>query len=299
MGRSDFFQFLKERGVSSDAICFCEVMAKVHAVTGPDSYNRDSKNDAAANDACPTLAYSLYFARRPKVAFGRPRRGRRFSRGGDEFDESSSRSRSRSPTRHIVSGEMELTELTVKFSPDNSPNTSPTNSPPSSPLPSPPASPLPCMDDLDYQSAISSVQELQSVTAENTERFKNFIDPYTGAIKYLRILVIEDSRFQRKLIVRRLMQCLGEELTDYEDRWPVVSVQSGEEALSVIEKEASTPYNVFIVDENLDGGGGVLKGHEVGVLTPTIFLALKSTTGYIISKKKSTYERCDNYRVYS
>lgn len=82
----------------------------------------------------------------------------------------------------------------------------------------------------------------------------------TRNLKDLRILVIEDSIFQRKLIVRGLMKCLGEEMTDYEDKWPVVSIGNGEEAFKLLESQR---YDIFIVDENLDGTGGILKGHEV------------------------------------
>lgn len=56
------------------------------------------------------------------------------------------------------------------------------------------------------------------------------------------------------------MKCLGEELTDYEDKWPVVSIGNGEEAFKLLESQR---YDIFIVDENLDGTGGILKGHEV------------------------------------
>jgi CheY-like chemotaxis protein len=85
------------------------------------------------------------------------------------------------------------------------------------------------------------------------------------SLKDLRILVIEDSNFQRKLIVRGLMKCLGEELTDYEDKWPVVSIGNGEEAFQLLESQR---YDIFIVDENLDGTGGILKGHEVKLSGP-------------------------------
>jgi CheY-like chemotaxis protein len=84
--------------------------------------------------------------------------------------------------------------------------------------------------------------------------------PPIKSLKDLRILVIEDSNFQRKLIVRGLMKCIGEELTDYEDKWPVVSTGNGEEAFKLLESQR---YDIFIVDENLDGTGGILKGHEV------------------------------------
>lgn len=86
-------------------------------------------------------------------------------------------------------------------------------------------------------------------------------------MKDLRILVIEDSMFQRKLIVRGLMKCLGEELTDYEDKWPVVSIGNGEEAFKLLESQR---YDIFIVDENLDGTGGILKGHEVFIIIDNI-----------------------------
>ena len=257
MKRSDLYVFLQTRGVLADAFVFCEVMSKVHTSS--------MKGQNGSAESCPppssdsaqhtTLAYDLYVARKTRNAGGRGRRGRKMFRQLQDDEEARERRfrRSNSPRRDMHISD----EHRVKFSPDNSPVNSPQTSPTSTPLASPDSSPPSSDDEAD----------VGRPTASNHYDFNNFIDPYTGEIKYLRILVIEDSQFQRKLIVRRLMKCLGEEITDYEDKWPVVSVQSGEEALTAIEQETVTPYNVFIVDENLDGGGGVLRGHEVGGAT--------------------------------
>lgn len=109
------------------------------------------------------------------------------------------------------------------------------------------------------------------------------------SLKDLRILVIEDSNFQRKLIVRGLMKCIGEEITDYEDKWPVVSIGNGEEAFKLLESQR---YDIFIVDENLDGTGGILKGHQVILsfrLFPLIYL------GHCSFKRTSSSARFDHY----
>ena len=251
--RSDLYDFLQERGVLTDAFACCEVMSKLyanHANTHRQDGSQEHSPPPPSNYAQNPTAYDLFVARKVRGAVVRGRRGRKVPRQVCKEDEARDREvRSRSPMRDMHISE----EHRVKFSPDNSPVNSPQTSPTTSPLSSPHSSPPSSDDEAD----------VGITTASNHYHFNNFIDPYTGKMKYLRILVIEDSQFQRKLIVHRLRRCLGEQLTNYEDKWPVVSVQSGEEALTAIEQETVTPYNVFIVDENLDGGGGVLRGHEV------------------------------------
>ena len=84
-------------------------------------------------------------------------------------------------------------------------------------------------------------------------------------IKNLRILIIEDSNFQRKLMTRLLMNIMQVDMSSHAERWPVVSAGNGEEALALIDESSlkGSHYDVFIVDENLEGSGGILRGHEI------------------------------------
>jgi CheY-like chemotaxis protein len=85
-------------------------------------------------------------------------------------------------------------------------------------------------------------------------------------IKDLNVLIIEDSNFQRKLMTRRMMNMMQVDMSDYAERWPVVSASNGEEALTMIDSmyaRTGKTYDVLIVDEVLDGSGGILRGHEI------------------------------------
>jgi CheY-like chemotaxis protein len=68
----------------------------------------------------------------------------------------------------------------------------------------------------------------------------------------LTFLLLEDSTMQQKIMKRRLEQT-GVNLH-------VVSVYSGESAIEII--KTSQRFDVIVVDQNLSGGGGLMRGHE-------------------------------------
>ena len=107
----------------------------------------------------------------------------------------------------------------------------------------------------------NSIAEITEIRGKVDEKIKN-----------LRVLIIEDTRSQRKLMTRRLMKVIQMDKADDAARWPVESATSGEVALELIEnvnkrsQEGSGSgcgYDVLIVDEELNGSGGVLMGHEI------------------------------------
>ena len=70
---------------------------------------------------------------------------------------------------------------------------------------------------------------------------------------YAKILVVEDSNAQRKIIIKRL--------TDADPTWEITGAASGEEALQKL-KAAKFKFDVVFVDENLSVNNG-LYGHEL------------------------------------
>jgi CheY-like chemotaxis protein len=70
---------------------------------------------------------------------------------------------------------------------------------------------------------------------------------------YAKILVVEDSNAQRKIIIRRLQ--------DADPTWEITGAASGEEALQKL-KAAKFKFDVVFVDENLSVNNG-LYGHEL------------------------------------
>ena len=78
-----------------------------------------------------------------------------------------------------------------------------------------------------------------------------------------KILVVEDSAAQRKIVVQRL--------TKADTSWDISFAVNGEDALQKL-KAAKLMFDVCIVDENLSVGDG-LYGHElVTVINTTIKL---------------------------
>lgn len=88
-----------------------------------------------------------------------------------------------------------------------------------------------------------------------------------NAMKELRILIVEDSTFQRKLMTRKLMSMLKVDMSDDAAiRQPVVAASSGEEALALVNsvvERTGRQYDLLVVDQVLDSSGGVLTGHEI------------------------------------
>ena len=78
----------------------------------------------------------------------------------------------------------------------------------------------------------------------------------------LRLLIIEDSTAQRKIMMKRLQMASLQKHKKEEDLWVMGSAGSGEEALSMIDGGPQA-FDIIIVDENLGGAGGELMGHEV------------------------------------
>ena len=76
---------------------------------------------------------------------------------------------------------------------------------------------------------------------------------FTSADSF-KILVVEDSELQRKLLVKRLYRACPE--------WEVTTACSGEQALEEI-KSAGNNFDVVLVDENLSEYPNVLRGHQV------------------------------------
>jgi CheY-like chemotaxis protein len=71
--------------------------------------------------------------------------------------------------------------------------------------------------------------------------------------EYAKILVVEDSNAQRKIIIRRLQEA--------DPTWEITGAASGEEALQKL-KAAKFKFDVVFVDENLSVNNG-LYGHEL------------------------------------
>lgn len=86
--------------------------------------------------------------------------------------------------------------------------------------------------------------------------------PPTSPLKTsLRVLIIEDSKAQRKIMMKRLQLASGQlQNNQLDDAWVMGSASSGEEALQIVQTHA---FDIVIVDENLGGSGGKLMGHEV------------------------------------
>lgn len=72
----------------------------------------------------------------------------------------------------------------------------------------------------------------------------------------LRVMVVEDSKSQRKLMLYRMRCIPGAE------NWVVRAAINGEEALSLV-NSSDEPFDVVIVDENMQSSGGSLLGHEI------------------------------------
>eukprot|EP00599_Poterioochromonas_sp_BG-1_P010081 CAMPEP_0173152824 /NCGR_PEP_ID=MMETSP1105-20130129/12476_1 /TAXON_ID=2985 /ORGANISM="Ochromonas sp., Strain BG-1" /LENGTH=728 /DNA_ID=CAMNT_0014068605 /DNA_START=123 /DNA_END=2306 /DNA_ORIENTATION=+ len=79
----------------------------------------------------------------------------------------------------------------------------------------------------------------------------NFGENYCA--QYAKILVVEDSNAQRKIIIRRLQ--------DADPTWEITGAASGEEALQKL-KAAKFKFDVVFVDENLSVNNGLF-GHEL------------------------------------
>jgi CheY-like chemotaxis protein len=257
-----FFTFLDEKGIVSDCFLFVDVLFKIHSASASKVNLDEIWNQHWSPDLGPistTLAYDIFLAQHARS--GRGRLDKRFA---DEKQSHPERIPSpcqvglRDPGLSNVEGSEsdsdsddstedrsgDISGKRVRLSRSSFTNSANLSSAPSVVAPSPP--------------------------------------PVPGkSLKDLRILVIEDSIFQRKLIVRGLMKCLGEELTDYEDKWPVVSIGNGEEAFQLL--ESSQRYDIFIVDENLDGTGGILKGHEVQSLSVSLCLSLEPPVSLSLS----------------
>ena len=88
-----------------------------------------------------------------------------------------------------------------------------------------------------------------------------------NAMKNLNVLIVEDSDIQRKFMTRRLLAMMRVDMVDYDSAMPpVVSAANGEIALEMIDsvyERTGRCYDILLVDEVLDGAGGILKGHEV------------------------------------
>jgi CheY-like chemotaxis protein len=253
-----FFTFLDEKGIVSDCFLFVDVLFKIHSASASKVNLDEIWNQHWSPDLGPistTLAYDIFLAQHARS--GRGRLDKRFA---DEKQSHPERIPSpfkigmKDPGPYIAEGsesdsdsddsggEGDISEKRVRISRSSLTNSTNLSSPLSPPVVAPTPPPV----------------------------------ATTKSLKDLRILVIEDSMFQRKLIVRGLMKCLGEELTDYEDKWPVVSIGNGEEAFQLL--ESSQRYDIFIVDENLDGTGGILKGHEVSV--PSLFPLIHPSSSF-------------------
>lgn len=275
-----FFTFLNSKGIVTDCFVFVDVLFKIHSASSLKVNLDEIWNHGWIPDLGPistTIAYDLFLAKHTRSGRSRldkrleeektthPERipsplniGMKTNNFNNNFNNNynNSGNSSGSGSDSDSDNEDNIDHKRVSISRSTSPIPILSTSPPSPPssskssllttslaslsTPPPPiiSSLPPSPSQLNLNSSIKSLQSL----------------------KDLRILVIEDSMFQRKLIVRGLMKCLGEELTDYEDKWPVVSIGNGEEAFKLLESQR---YDIFIVDENLDGTGGILKGHEV------------------------------------
>ena len=88
-----------------------------------------------------------------------------------------------------------------------------------------------------------------------------------NAMKNLNVLIVEDSDIQRKFMTRRLLAMMRVDMVDYDSAMPpVVSAANGEIALEMVDsvyERTGRCYDILLVDEVLDGAGGILKGHEV------------------------------------
>jgi hypothetical protein len=106
--------------------------------------------------------------------------------------------------------------------------------------------------------------------------------------KFLRILVIEDSITQRKIIIKQL-NVFKDKLNANESlsnmlptTWIVHFARSGEEALDMIAR-SRVSYDIFIVDQNLSANGGLLFGHEVVIICTCIIIYIAGlTSSYLI-----------------
>lgn len=79
----------------------------------------------------------------------------------------------------------------------------------------------------------------------------------------LRVLIIEDSKAQRKIMMKRLQLASGQlQNNQLDDAWVMGSASSGEEALQIVQTQTPA-FDIVVVDENLEGSGGKLMGHEV------------------------------------
>lgn len=99
----------------------------------------------------------------------------------------------------------------------------------------------------------------ESAIAVLSKRFKN----ENTTEKSLNFLLVEDSVVQRKMIIKKLKLLGGHHTVTFEDRWHFKEVNSGEDAMKLLNHSngSSKPfYDVIIVDENLLGD---MKGHEI------------------------------------
>ena len=153
------------------------------------------------------------------------------------------------------------------------------------------------MDNLNFHSSNASLATTSSVTSFNKEYAedcsndgsnysesgsessqsetsvdgKDYVSPelrarVEEAMQNLNILLIEDSNFQRKLMTLRLLNMMNVDPSELAERWPVMSASNGEEALTMIDNvqaRMGKSYDILIVDEVLDGSGGILMGHEI------------------------------------
>mmetsp|Transcript_15812 Transcript_15812/g.23792 ORF Transcript_15812/g.23792 Transcript_15812/m.23792 type:complete len:545 (+) Transcript_15812:79-1713(+) len=256
---SDLCSFLNSKEIASDSFQQVEILCKLYT----SSLCVSVSDEGRSGKVLTTQVYDQYFARKTHVVeAGRNRFDVRLRQSLHIMRESypanpvprresmyftasmcnrKTTSTTTNPGSKCEVDEEELTEEDMFFPPASTPN------------------PPPSLSNSVHDSPSNRNE------SETPSNLQQLIDPFTGELlRDIRVLVIEDSCFQRKLIVRRLMHCLGEGMTNVEDTWPEVNgAGTGEEAMSILEKESSRGYDVFVVDENLDGAGGVLKGHEV------------------------------------
>lgn len=84
----------------------------------------------------------------------------------------------------------------------------------------------------------------------------------------VRVLLVEDSAFQRKLMARRI-QSVG---IVSNGSWEVVQCEDGEKACAAVDEAVDTKekFDVVVVDQTLSSDPNKMEGHEVSVTQPCI-----------------------------
>ena len=128
--------------------------------------------------------------------------------------------------------------------------------------------PIPTNDDNKTLINSSSTSNINTNILNSDHKEAPLTDAATSSFAIsgsLQVLIIEDSKAQRKIMMKRLQLASGQltaQTNRIEDSWVVGAASNGEEALQLIETQHQM-FDIVIVDENLGGSGGILTGHEV------------------------------------